>query len=283
MTVLTLAPAGVIRFVHPTQFANLGQGVDLLELAPNNSMPSILRRALTEGTSATDGPLDLGGVPGLPRHVVLVRKAIFAPASGPNDTFGQPSQAAASCGALCAYNNSTGKKFWGERTPEERSAGRPLHYAPTLGSHMWGCLQHCAWPCYRHVPRSARCHLLHHAALLSPPRSPPCPSPCPCDRPHAPSRICRLRLRVRLGGPAPHRLGPAPRHARLPVRLRPGRPVRPGLPVPPGGSQRGQGGGNRTAAEVPGASACGAPGGGGGVVPRGGQAGRMRGSTVGRL
>lgn len=180
MGVLTLAPAGVIQFIHPAKFVNLGQGLDLLELDRNNSMPLILRRALTEGTAAMDGPLDLGDVPGLPRHVVVVRKAIFAPASGPNDTFGQPIHAAASCGELCSYNATTGKKFWGEHTPEGLAVQcSHCRMHPHAGLPARGPAERALPPA---APRTLPCCLRRAAR----PRPCPCLPRPPCVLPHPP-------------------------------------------------------------------------------------------------
>ncbi len=106
---LRLSPAGVIRLVTPSS-ASWMLGMDTFASA-NALTTQATRFAVVHGVHV-DGPL--APEPGAPGgEFLVIRRAIFAPASGPNDTFGQPDAINPSCGAPCAYNASSGTRFWG--------------------------------------------------------------------------------------------------------------------------------------------------------------------------
>lgn len=70
------------------------------------------RKAVQEPGIAIAGPLPpLYGSHG--GRVLVVRRAIFVPASGPNETFSRPNATNPLCGSLCDWNATSGMAFWG--------------------------------------------------------------------------------------------------------------------------------------------------------------------------
>lgn len=68
------------------------------------------RKAVLEPGIAISGPvapLPVGG------RILVVRRAIFVPASEPNENFGRPDATNPLCGPGCDYNATTGMAFWG--------------------------------------------------------------------------------------------------------------------------------------------------------------------------
>ncbi len=110
LSAILLAPIGFIQFVVPEQASYLRNNNAFDDRDPEAAAAA--RKAVQEPGIAIAGPLPpLYGSKG--GRVLVVRRSIFVPASGPNETFGRPNATNPWCGSLCDWNATTGMAFWG--------------------------------------------------------------------------------------------------------------------------------------------------------------------------
>ncbi len=103
-----LAPTGFVQLIMP-EAAKFLQGMNGFD-ERDPVAAAAARRSVQEPGIAISGPVAPLAVGG--RNLV-VRRAIFVPASGPNETFGRPDATNPLCGPACDYNATTGMAFWG--------------------------------------------------------------------------------------------------------------------------------------------------------------------------